>query len=586
MLEVITDNLDVWTTAQKQKKAVGRGRAKKDESYGIKKLRELILELAVRGKLVPQDVSDEPASVLLERIAKEKQRLVEEGRVKKQKSFPDINENEKYSDLPKGWSFTRLGEVLNVLNGRAYKKHEMLQEGTPLLRVGNLFTSNEWYYSDLKLESSKYIETGDLIYAWSASFGPFIWNNGKVIYHYHIWKLDLYAPNYLSKYFLLHFLMEKTQEIKASGNGIAMIHMTKERMEKLVLLLPPLAEQHRIVAKVDELMALCDQLEQQQADHQTTHQTLVETLLNGLLESVKSQAKSEVNDQQSTADYFNQLIAEHFDTLFTTEQSIDQLKQTILQLAVMGKLVPQDPNDEPASVLLEKIAEEKTRLIQAGKIKKQKALPEIGVGEKPFGLPNGWKWVCFQKLFEELKYGTSKRSDYNTVGKPVLRIPNVVKGYVDSADLKFAALDEKEANNLKLKEGDLLIIRSNGSLSIVGRTTVVDSLHINFMYAGYLVRARMNTGFINPYFVKLLFDSKLVREQIELPIRTTSGVKNINSTEISGLLIPVAPHKEQHRIVTKVNQLLTLCDSLKANLNQSQTTQTHLADAIVKQAVN
>jgi hypothetical protein len=190
---------------------------------------------------------------------------------------------------------------------------------------------------------------------------------------------------------------------------------------------PPLAEQHRIVAKVDELMALCDQLEQQQADHQATHQTLVETLLNGLVESATlrqaqgekdSTERPELVEGQSTADYFNQLIAEHFDTLFTTEQSIDQLKQTILQLAVMGKLVPQDPNDEPASVLLEKIEEEKIRLIKTGTIKKQKALPETGADENPFELPDEWKWVRLLNLLpgfqnaEFLRYGSVHRNSF------------------------------------------------------------------------------------------------------------------------------------------------------------------------------
>ena len=160
--------------------------------------------------------------------------------------------------------------------------------------------------------------------------------------------------------------------------------------------IPPLAEQHRIVAKVDELMALCDQLEQQQTDSNATHQTLVETLLATLTSAA---------DQDEFTEAW-QRIADHFDTLFTTEQSIDQLKQTILQLAVMGKLVPQDPNDEPASVLLEKIAKEKARLIKEGKIKKQKPLPEISDDEKPFDLPDSWAWTYVGECFS-LTSGTS-----------------------------------------------------------------------------------------------------------------------------------------------------------------------------------
>jgi len=317
---------------------------------------------------------------------------------------------------------------------------------------------------------------------------------------------------------------------------------------------------------------LCDQLEQQTEDSITAHQTLVETLLATLSDSENSAA-------------FNQnwiRIAEHFDTLFTTEHSIDQLKQTILQLAVMGKLVPQNPKDEPASVLLKKIAAEKEQLIKNKKIKKQKLLPEITEDEKSFELPNGWEWSRFYNIFHDLKYGTSKKSDYLVKGNPVLRIPNIVKGYIDSNDLKFSELTNKELNELKLKTGDLLLIRSNGSLSIVGQSAVVDEAHEGFSYAGYLVRVRLNIENYNSNFLSLVLRSMLIRNQIEGPIRTTSGVKNINSTEISKLIMPIVPLVEQHRIVKKVDELITLCDQLKSHLNNAQITQLHLADTIVE----
>lgn len=245
----------------------------------IDQLKQVILQLAVMGKLVPQDSNDEPASVLLNRINAEKQQLIKEGKIKKQQSLPKINNEDLPFRLPRGWAAAYLSDLLNVLNGRAYKKGELLDAGVPVLRVGNLFTSNHWYYSDLQLEDDKYCNKGDLIYSWSASFGPFIWEGPKVIYHYHIWKLDLYDTNNLSKYFIYNYLLEKTQEIKASGNGIAMIHMTKEKMEKLIVPLPPLVEQHRIVAKVDELMAICDQLKSRINKSQQTQEHLATAIV-------------------------------------------------------------------------------------------------------------------------------------------------------------------------------------------------------------------------------------------------------------------------------------------------------------------
>ena len=231
---------------------------------GVERLREMILALAMKGDLVEPLDGAENGKLIVERIYKRKQKYKENGELKKQKPLLELSKGELPERIPEGWEYARLGNLLNVINGRAYKKDELLQSGTPVLRVGNLFTSTSWYYSDLVLNDDKYIDKSDLIYAWSASFGPFIWEGEKVIYHYHIWKMDFYSQDELDKKFIYYYLLEKTQEIKASGSGIAMIHMTKERMEKLPIPVPPLEEQKRIVAKVDELMALCDKLEAQQ----------------------------------------------------------------------------------------------------------------------------------------------------------------------------------------------------------------------------------------------------------------------------------------------------------------------------------
>jgi type I restriction enzyme S subunit len=276
--KLITGHLDLWTVAIKRRSAAGRGSSRRVELYGVKKLRDLILELAVRGLLVPQDPNDEPASELLKKIASEKTKLVKDGKIKKEKPLPLITAAQAPFAIPAGWALARLADVMNVLNGRAYKKEEMLSEGTPLLRVGNLFTSNEWYFSNLELGPEKYIDSGDLIFSWSASFGPFIWQGGKVIYHYHIWKMDFFSKADVDKFYFKNYLQAISAAIKESGNGIAMIHMTKERMEKLILPIPPLEEQHRIVAKVDELMALCDQLKANLKDAQITQMHLADAL--------------------------------------------------------------------------------------------------------------------------------------------------------------------------------------------------------------------------------------------------------------------------------------------------------------------
>jgi type I restriction enzyme S subunit len=226
----------------------------------IDDLKQILLQLAVTGKLVPQDPNDEPASEQIKRIHISKNNLIVSGRLKETKPPKNNKINAMVFKMPSGWEIVKLADLVNIINGRAYKKEELLSKGTPVLRVGNLFTSQSWFYSDLVLEESKYCEKGDLLFAWSASFGPFIWEGEKSIYHYHIWKLDLHNTDFLYKQYLYTFLLEQTKKIKSSGHGVMMIHMTKDAMEKLDIYLPPLAEQYRIVSKFNKLMALCDEL--------------------------------------------------------------------------------------------------------------------------------------------------------------------------------------------------------------------------------------------------------------------------------------------------------------------------------------
>ena len=244
----------------------------------VKHLRQTILSLAVCGKLVEQNPRDEPASELLKRIAFARELILTTGRKTDSAAANSSLAAVSYRP-PVGWAYARLSELVRVLNGRAYRKAELLDSGTPVLRVGNLFTSKHWYYSDMQLAEDKYCDEGDLLYAWSASFGPVIWQGPRVIYHYHIWKLSFFSEADLDKRFLYYFLLQQTQKIKNAGHGISMVHMTKGKMEKLAVPVPPHAEQRRIAATVDELMALCDRMEAGLDATDGTRNRLLESLL-------------------------------------------------------------------------------------------------------------------------------------------------------------------------------------------------------------------------------------------------------------------------------------------------------------------
>jgi len=601
MLDVITDNLDIWTTAQKQKKAVGRGSAKKEQGYGIKKLRELILELAVRGKLVPQDPKDEPASVLLEKIAEEKQRLIDEGKIKKQKVLPEIGEDEQLFNLSEGWCWVRLGNAGISSTGKtpSTKEPRFFDGKIPFIGPGQITPDGklidpEKYLSEDGVVNSMEASHGDILMVCiGGSIGKSVICDKRIAFNQQINAIKPMLV--LSRYLLIsvstNMFYQSVLE-KSSGSATPIINRTK--WDALLVPLPPLAEQHRIVAKVDELMSLCDQLEQEQADHQATHQTLVKTLLNGL---TLRQAQGDRNNTSSTVSpelveghastapsEFEQawnLIEKNFDTLFTTEDSIDQLKQTILQLAVMGKLVPQNPKDEPASVLLEEIAKEKAKLIKEGKIKKQKALPEITEDEKPFGLPEGWEWSNLQNLLALVTDGDHQAPPKSDDGIPFLVIGNLNQGVVSFDNCRYVPISyyQKLDWSRQPSNGDILYTVT-GSYGIPIPVNVTKNFCVQRHVA--ILKA---TKFSPVEYLSLVLTAKYAFEYAT-KIATGIAQKTVPLTGLRKMPIPVAPREEQHRIVTKVNQLLNLCDTLKANLNQAQTTQTQLADTIVKQAVN
>jgi len=337
--------------------------------------------------------------------------------------------------------------------------------------------------------------------------------------------------------------------------------------------LPPLAEQHRIVAKVDELMALCDQLEQQTDASLGAHQTLVETLLSALTSAA---------DHAQFASAW-QRIAGHFDTLFTTEESIAQLKQTILQLAVMGKLVPQDPNDEPASELLKKIAAEKAKLVKEGKIKKEKPLSPIAKWERPFNLPSGWEWSRFDDLIDpecQISYGVLVPGPDVEDGIPFVRIEDLsLKDPTELPNKKISPEIDQQYARTRLIGGEILM----GVVGSIGKLGIAPDSWRGANIARAVCRI-VPTQFLHREYIVQILQSNFMQRSFIGDTRTLAQ-PTLNIGFIRSTMTPVPPLAEQHRIVAKVDELMALCDQLKSRLNDAQTTQLHLADALVEQAI-
>jgi type I restriction enzyme S subunit len=577
--QTICDNLDLWTSALLTKSTAGRGSNGKLEAYGIKKLRELILELAVRGKLVPQDPNDRPSSDLLKKIATEKRKLVKEGNIKKE-NFPEISDEEIPYQLPDGWEWVRLGEYVHLEMGQSPSSNSYNQEmnGLPFFQgkadFGDIYPTARYWCT----HPQKFSFPGDVLLSVRAPVGPTNISNIECCIGRGLAALRPLAST--STQFLL-ILMRAFQERLASlATGTTFVAVSKKDIESLVVCVPPLAEQHRIVAKVDELMALCNRLEQQQTDSIAAHQTLVEILL-GTLTGVASPQELSVAWTR---------IANHFDTLFTTEHSIDQLKQTILQLAVMGKLAPQDPNDEPASVLLEKIAEEKERLADEGNIKKQKERSAISDEDKLFNLPMEWQWVRLGDI-SILKGGFAyKSSDFLDTGEcQVVRMGNIRPDYL--------RLDENPVfipKKLGEETADYQIECSDILLTMTGTKGKRDYLYSLLVLPEHLKDRKLYLNqrlcivrglLVVPEFMNMTIKDERLLDAVYGKSTGTANQANIGMVALNDWILPLPPLDEQHRIVAKVNELMALCDTLKARLADAQTTQIHLADAIVEQAV-
>ncbi|ENK3547557.1 restriction endonuclease subunit S [Salmonella enterica] len=577
--KLIVDHIDTWTTALQTRSSAGRGSSGKIDLYGIKKLRELILELAVRGKLVPQDPNDEPASELLKRIAAEKAELVKLGKIKKQKPLPEISEEEKPFELPIGWEWVRLGDLGFTQTGGtpSKSKPEYFGKDIPFIKPANI-TSQGVDYQDEGLtiqganELGRLAPAGSVLMVCIGTIGKCQVVNRPCTFNQQINSVTPFIEN--SEFIFLCLSSAYFQSLawsKSSSTTIAILN--KGKWESLLLPLPPLEEQLKLIKTVKKLTSLCDQLEQHSLTSLDAHQQLVETLLTTLTDS---QNADELAENWSR-------ISAHFDTLFTTEASIDTLKQTILQLAVMGKLVPQDPSDEPASELLKRIAQEKAQLVKDGKMKKQKPLPPISDEEKPFELPDGWEWC---RVSEVAMFTTSGSRDwakyYSESGALFVTMGNLSK---DSYDLRMDNRryvnppENGEGLRTKLEPFDL-IISITGDVGNLG--LIPEDLGLAYINQ-HSCLLRFTPTCRNYYFPELM-RSPLAKLQFNAPQR---GIKNsFRLSDVETIVIPLPPYKEQILIAEKIRVLMNICDVLRASIQSAQQTQLHLADALTDAAIN
>ena len=532
---------------------------------GVARLRELILTLAVRGKLVPQDPADEPSSVLLQKIRAEKDRLIAEGKIKRDKPLPLITDEEKPFELPQGWAWSTLATV-GVINPRNDAPDDTVASFVQMSSIPVAFTEPHLVeprpWREIKSGFTQFAE-GDV---GVAKITP-CFENGKSTVFQNLsngigagtTELHIVRPlGGISPRYVLLFL--KTPGFLIGGEAVMTGSAGQKRLprayfENKPFPLPPQAEQSRIVTRVEELMRLCDALEAKGKLDAAQHTQLVQTLLGTLTDSS--------SPEELAANW--QRVAEHFDLLLDRPEAVDALEQTILQLAVRGLLVPQDPSDEPASVLLQKIRAEKGRLIAEGKIKRDKPLAPIADEEKPFKLPQGWAWARFGDVSvnrdaERVPVSSSDREKrdkiYDYYG---------ASGVIDKIDGflfdKTLLLIGEDGANL-LNRSTPIAFLANGKYWVNNHAHVIDATEEGFL--DYLVL------FINAISLE--------------PYVTGTAQPKMNQAKLNSIPVALPPLEEQTHIITRVEELRQLCTDLRQRLTASRTTQAHLAETLVEAA--
>jgi type I restriction enzyme S subunit len=480
-------------------------------------LKNSILQLAIQGKLVKQRPEERTAEELYQQIQFEKRRLIKDGKIKKEKHLLEIAEDEKPFDIPNTWKWVRLGdctsyaerkekisasnitddmwsldlediekETSRIINRCCASKRKIVGDKVQFYRGQILYSKLRPYLKKILVAPDDGICSSEMV--------PFI-AYGNIDSQYLVYVLKAPHVDYV---------------INSVTYGVKMPRVGTETMVNLLIPLPPLAEQKRIVAKIEDLLPYIDRYKQ---------------------------AWSKLED-------FNKRFPGY-------------MQKSILQTAIQGKLVEQRPEEGTGEELYQQIQAEKHRLIKTGAIKKEKALPEITEDEKPFDIPDSWKWVSVGDTCTNIQYGTSQKS--SQTGKvAVLRMGNIQNGKLNYDSLVYSSY-ESDIEKYSLNSNDLLFNRTN-SKELVGKTAIYKG-DIPAIYAGYLVR--ITPVLLDSDYLNYVMQSQFYWIYCQNVRSDAIGQSNINAEKLKRFFFPLPPLTEQKRIVAKLEELLPLCEKLK-----------------------
>lgn len=496
-------------------------------------LKNSILQLAIQGKLVGQRPEEGTAEELFARIQEEKRRLIKEGKIKKEKPLPEITEDEKSFEIPESWKWTRLGEISSLITKGTTPRGgnvSYLEDGIGFLRAENVAGLDKLDKTNLKyIDENTHVgylkrsilQENDILITIAGTLGrtaiarkedlPLNANQAVSI-------VRLVNSHSIELLYLIYALNSGgiQKYLTEQKKTTAIPNLTLEIIENCILPLPPLAEQKRIVAKIEELLPYIDRYEQ----------------------------------AWSKLEQFNSRFPE-------------DMKKSLLQYAIQGKLVEQRSEEGTGEELFAQIQAEKRRLIKAGKIKKEKPLPEITDDEKPFEIPESWKWVHLLDIIQGKPANgfSPKGVSYPTEIRNLTLTATTSGTFKDDA-FKYVDISEEAASKYWLKNNDLLVQRSN-SRELVGTSCIYTGTDNAYIYPDLMMRMHVLSK-VDIRYIDYVLKSPMTRNYYMASASGTSeSMPKINQKTVSFTLVPLPPLAEQKRIVEKLEQLLPLCERLK-----------------------
>ncbi len=530
-----------------------------DAPDAVSKMRELVLQLAVRGRLTEQKPSESTHAQV---------ETAEAFRVCRRRSFEVHLQDGRFS-VPDNWAWVPVGAAMDMVNGRAFRPEEWSLQGTPIIRIQNL--NNEkapFNRCSADLDPKIHVHDGDFLISWSGtpgtSFGAFIWNRGFAFLNQHIFRCELVNGVFEKQYLRLAVNARLDEMISHAHGGVGLRHITKGNLESIALPLPPLREQRRIITKVDELMALCDALEAQQEERKRQHIAL-------------SHAAMARFDEAPSPARLNLLLHPSHSIAPT------DLRKTILNLAISGKLVSQDQRGESVDDLLGHVSEERRTLKRKNPSERARSLSESSLG---YEIPQSWRWRSLGELivFGPTNGFSPKAVEYETAVRS-LTLTATTSGRFRGEHCKFVPIDVPLDSDLWLRDGDILVQRGN-TLEYVGVSAVYRGPPNAYIYPDLMMKLRVSDQ-LDLSFIHLAMSVNASREFMRSHASGTSGsMPKINQATLTSLPLPIPPLSEQRRIVSRVAQLMSLVDQLEAKLTASEKAARELLDAVIHELLH